>query len=72
MTEKLFTGTLNHNQKKKKKKKKKKNFCKTDNFQMKNYDIFLFLLKTSTHRLCFSAKKINKKMYQLLNPSFTI
>ena len=57
--------------------------CKNDNFQMKNYHIFLFLLvgthwnclteaiQTSTHILYFRVK-IRKNMYTPINPSFTI
>ena len=54
---------------------------KNDDLPSKNIDFFLFLLKhrlsvhvrayTSTHNLRFRAK-LGKKMYTLLNPSFTI
>ena len=33
--------------------------CKNDNFQMKNWDIFLLLMRI--HSQCFRAKKKNKK-----------
>ena len=51
MTEKLFTGTLNHNQKKKKKKKKKKKI------------FFSLYLKTFIQNLVQNGPVVSEKIW---------